>query len=576
MKASYLLLGCSCLLLLFVVVSLECVAESPGISYLVYGSVGDGYGGGVEGATVNCTVIGHGALEVESDANGFFVLNLGNIEGYIADVGDDLVINVTYGMDSILNVSREVNGSMPQDLGSFDFLGLPQVVSTIPPDMSVEVPRDITVKVLFNNIMNTSSVEGCFSIEPYESGTFSWIDNNMTLVYTFDSLLIKNTKYWVNISGSAKDIYDQTLDGDYDKVSEGSPTDDFSFSFITDPPPPVVILTVPSNGAVFVSYDTSIVIEFSAIMDRDSVEENITIVPNKFGSYSWSGGDSILTFTPYSYLYYEVNFMVVLSGDCMDIFGSTLDGDGDSVSEGSPIDDYIFSFGIRPRMAEESIFQHQMSLYKGYNMISIPLVPVDDSVEMVFESIIEDFVFLEELIDGVWISTDNTLDSVCIEKGYWIYVASDCELYILGTVPEYFEIELVPGWNLVGYPYMSSMNHTWYMNNYSGNYTIKFYNGSSQMWHTFDTEKIEFYRNSGINIGYELGNLTRGRGYFIYVDEPLSFTFGEEPEVIEEARAIDAVISIPEIILYPLFVLLAILLIIKIVQKIFRRAIVEH
>ena len=69
MKASYLLLGCSCLLLLFVVVSLECVAESPGISYLVYGSVGDGYGGGVEGATVNCTVIGHGALEVESDDN---------------------------------------------------------------------------------------------------------------------------------------------------------------------------------------------------------------------------------------------------------------------------------------------------------------------------------------------------------------------------------------------------------------------------------------------------------------------------------------------------------------------------
>lgn len=102
----------------------------------------------------------------------------------------------------------------------------------------------------------------------------------------------------------------------------------------------------------------------------------------------------------------------------------------------------------------------------GWNLISIPIEPVDNSIGWVFSSIegALERIFTYDTSGeyGKWLSFSvngveslNDFDSIELSKAYWVYVIEDCTFFITG-VPKTQNIMLNTGWNLVGYPLMSS------------------------------------------------------------------------------------------------------------------------
>lgn len=114
-------------------------------------------------------------------------------------------------------------------------------VDTTPPTVTAKSPTGSNVAIgsnisaTFSEAMNTSSAESAFSISPTVSGTFSWANNTMT--FDPSANLAYGAGYTVTIAGTAKDLPGNGLDGDEDGTAEGSPTDDYSWSFTTEVAP---------------------------------------------------------------------------------------------------------------------------------------------------------------------------------------------------------------------------------------------------------------------------------------------------------------------------------------------------
>lgn len=91
------------------------------------------------------------------------------------------------------------------------------------------------VQVVFNRAMNRQSVEGAISIAPALNGSLEWSADSTSFVLRHESPFDSATNYTVRILGSAQDAAGGTLDGNYNRSSEGSPSDDFvwKFSFAT-------------------------------------------------------------------------------------------------------------------------------------------------------------------------------------------------------------------------------------------------------------------------------------------------------------------------------------------------------
>ena len=86
---------------------------------------------------------------------------------------------------------------------------------------------------------------------------------------------------------------------------------------------------------------------------------------------------------------------------------------------------------------------HTISLAAGWNLISIPVLPEDASVNAIFGSSIVPPVY----------EYDAGYKSVTIlepKKGYWVLANSPVDVDITGTTPTNLEVTVVPGWNLIG------------------------------------------------------------------------------------------------------------------------------
>ncbi len=117
------------------------------------------------------------------------------------------------------------------------------------------------------------------------------------------------------------------------------------------------------------------------------------------------------------------------------------------------------------------LHSYDIQLVQGYNLISLPLVQVSDSLVDIFFSI-------DGLWDIVWCydATDptdpwkcyatskppilNDLHTVDHTMGIWLNVSCPVTLTVYGLPPESTVIELWAGWNLVGYPSNGTTNMT--------------------------------------------------------------------------------------------------------------------
>lgn len=158
-----------------------------------------------------------------------------------------------------------------------------------------------------------------------------------------------------------------------------------------------------------------------------------------------------------------------------------------------------------------------MPLYNGWNLISIPRIPSNTSLQSVLQS-------LDGQYDAVqWYDTTdlkdpwkhyhiskpsymNDLSKLDLKMGFWVHItATQGTLFILqGTKPTTTQlISLHSGWNLVGYPAITNRLRDDALNNLAFGTDIDLiqtFNAATQKW-----EEIE-----------EFDYLEMGRGYWIH------------------------------------------------------------
>lgn len=91
-----------------------------------------------------------------------------------------------------------------------------------------------------------------------------------------------------------------------------------------------------------------------------------------------------------------------------------------------------------------------LSLFKGWNLISIP-VEIDNWVLPVpFSSIIGKYSNVFGFINGKWVELRDN-DEINETMGLWINMIDNSSLVLTGSGFDY-ELVLEQGWNLIGYP----------------------------------------------------------------------------------------------------------------------------
>jgi hypothetical protein len=144
-----------------------------------------------------------------------------------------------------------------------------------------------------------------------------------------------------------------------------------------------------------------------------------------------------------------------------------------------------------------------LTLQPGWNLISLPYIQPVTDLDTIFSSISGSYDAVQwyDVLDtnDPWkqyninkSSIMNDLDAVNHTMGFWIHITDSQE--VLFEVPgnqsnQDQTISLNPGWNLVGYPQITSYNRTDGLNNTIFGIHIdqvKWYNASSDLWQIMD------------------------------------------------------------------------------------------
>jgi subtilisin family serine protease len=110
-------------------------------------------------------------------------------------------------------------------------------------------PLNAQVELIFTKPMDHASVESGFSVTPTISGTFSWANNDRTVTFVPSSPFGPATIYTAKLLGSAKDTNGITLDGNYNRVAQGTNWDDYVWTFSTTPANDDFTNAQPINGS---------------------------------------------------------------------------------------------------------------------------------------------------------------------------------------------------------------------------------------------------------------------------------------------------------------------------------------
>ncbi len=165
-----------------------------------------------------------------------------------------------------------------------------------------------------------------------------------------------------------------------------------------------------------------------------------------------------------------------------------------------------------------------ITLHNGWNLLSFPLVPVDNRVECLFSSISGnwDVVKCYDSNDpqDPWKtyrigSSMNDLARIDNTMGFWLHVTdSSSSLVIYGNVPVATDILLNAGWNLVGYPTLTFTE------------TV-----ANAFWGT-GADRVEVFDFAEPSLIKEVGPtyfMTPGEGYWVHVPANAIWTVENTP-----------------------------------------------
>jgi parallel beta-helix repeat protein len=97
-------------------------------------------------------------------------------------------------------------------------------------------------------------------------------------------------------------------------------------------------------------------------------------------------------------------------------------------------------------------------LSKGPNLISIPLIQSDETIQTVLQTVSYDNAWSYDSINQEWRSSSiskpyaQSLEYLNHTMGIWVNVTQNSNLTVAGVVPTSTTIDLQAGWNLVGFP----------------------------------------------------------------------------------------------------------------------------
>ena len=219
-----------------------------------------------------------------------------------------------------------------------------------------------------------------------------------------------------------------------DTLGHGTTTTADSYG-VLDVTPPTVYIVTPTGNSTPVS--SAIEIGFTEAVNTSSVEGAISISPAMTYSSFWMG-DRLLII-PDDELVEETEYTVIVLGTAQDSASNSLDGDSDGIAEGSPDDDYTWSFTTSSQNVEV-----ELSFKVGWNMVSVPVTPTDNSTSAVFPSVAGIFT---------WNATSRSYYVPTVidpKEGYWVAVTENTTMTISGTPIETWTTDIKAGWNMIG------------------------------------------------------------------------------------------------------------------------------
>lgn len=168
----------------------------------------------------------------------------------------------------------------------------------------------------------------------------------------------------------------------------------------------------------------------------------------------------------------------------------------------------IDKFGIDScSQTQASKFTHYMM--KGLNLASFPIVPSNDTVSAVLQTVNHDRFWSYDSLNQTWISYgaakpySSSSFAMSNAMGMWIDVTFGSNFTVAGVVPAQTSIPLYAGWNLVGFP---SFNVT---------YTVADLKGET------GATRVEGFDPSAppyrLRVLQDSDTLLAGEGYWIYV-----------------------------------------------------------
>ncbi|MBU0490234.1 MAG: peptidoglycan DD-metalloendopeptidase family protein [Chloroflexi bacterium] len=171
-----------------------------------------------------------------------------------------------------------------------------------------------------------------------------------------------------------------------------------------------------------------------------------------------------------------------------------------------------------------------ISLESGWNLVSIPIRPVDTTIGQVLAPIAGnyDLVYAYDGCDSddPWKKYDpdappfaSDLTKPDETKGFWINILAADTLVVTGTVPSIMTIPLCTGWNLVGYPSFQNRPVTEALASIAGQYVIVYAydaSDSADPWKKYDPNAPPFSN--------DLTEMQPDLGYWIQVSEDCVWT----------------------------------------------------
>src|SRR5664280_82379 len=92
-----------------------------------------------------------------------------------------------------------------------------------------------------------------------------------------------------------------------------------------DKTPPIIISASPDDGPTDVDTKASIILTFSKKMDTSSVKDAFSINPSVNGTFKWSNGDTVMTYTPDSELAPGTLYTCLITPTAKDIAKNALE-----------------------------------------------------------------------------------------------------------------------------------------------------------------------------------------------------------------------------------------------------------